>query len=314
MGYQSTIYRLCYNFPVQADFLRWFLKALVVASSIVKPLKKKIQIHKINHDKKELISCTGLLENGIVMLLEQLSENPLPNDMFPERIPKELKSRQGSFGSNIVHVERDDSATWWDVLQEILTSRQDTSQAYFFPAPISVEVFVPTKLRKWREDTFEYSIVAADILFLGLQLLKRIERPDLFSNSSLAYGLFRCALAAKTVDDRLENVRSKISNRLQPMETDENSENTELELEYLKMLASSLAQCAEQLLLLCFLSCDSNEDKAEHVSKRILVAIKSSGINHASLSVQTEERKEFMHVLCNEIEKIYKKSRNRPKN
>jgi hypothetical protein len=40
-AYQTTIRRLCYNFPNQADFLRWFLKVLVLASSVIKPLKKK---------------------------------------------------------------------------------------------------------------------------------------------------------------------------------------------------------------------------------------------------------------------------------
>jgi hypothetical protein len=301
--YQTTIHRLCYNFPVQADFLRWFLKALVSASSVVKPLKKKIQINKLDHNE-ELISRAQFLDNGIVMLLEQLSENPLPRDMFPERMPRELKNPHASVGSNIVNVEKDDSATWWDVLQNILTSRQDNSQTCTFPAPMIDQVLIPTYSQKWSEDTFEYSIVAADTLCLGLQLLKRTERPDLFSGSSLACGLFRCAFAAKTVDGRLENVRFKTTHSMHSMETDDNFGNTELELEYLTMLASSLAQCVEQLLMLCLQVCDSKENENEHVLKQIVVAIESSGINKVSLSVLTEERSEFITILCDEIKML----------
>ena len=304
-AYQTTIHRLCYNFPVQADFLRWFMKALVSASSVVKPLKKKIQINKLDHNE-ELISRARFLDNGIVMLLEQLSENPLPRDMFPERMPRELKNSRASVGSNMVNVEKDDSATWWDVLQNILTSRQDKSQTCTFPAPMIDQVLMPTYSQKWSEDTFEYSIVAADTLCLGLQLLKRTERPDLFSGSSLACGLFRCAFAAKTVDGRLQNVRFKTTHSMHSMETDDNLGNTELELEYLTMLASSLAQCVEQLLMLCLQVCDSKENKNERVLKQIVVAIESSGIDNVSLSVLTEERSEFITILCDEIKTLCK--------
>jgi hypothetical protein len=302
--YQTTIQRLCYNFPVQADFLRWFLKALVSASSIVKPLKKKIQINKLDHTMKESISRARLLENGIVMLLEQLSENPLPRDMFPERMPRGLKNPHASVGFNVVNVEKDDSATWWDVLEKILTSKQVNSKACTFPAPMVDRVLIPTYAKKWSEDTFEYSIVAADTLCLALQLLKRKERPDLFSGSSLACGLFRCAFAARSVDDRLENVRFRTTQNIHSMETDENFENTELEMEYLKMLASSLVQCVEQLLMLCLQVCDSKENKSEHVLKPIVVAIESSEIDKVSLSVLTEERSEFISIVCNEIKKL----------
>lgn len=303
-AYQTTIQRLCYNFPVQADFLRWFLKALVSASSVVKPLKKKNEIIKLDHNMKALISHSRFLDNGIAMLLEQLSENPLPKDMFPERMPRELKNPRASVASNIVSVEKDDSATWWDVLRNILTSRQGNSQLCAFPAPNIDHVFTSTYSQKWSEDTFEYSIVAADTLCLGLQLLKRTERPDLFSGSSLACGLFRCAFAANTVDDRLKNVRSKTTHIMHSMETDDNFGCTELELEYLTMLASSLAQCVEQLLLLCLKVCDSKENNNGFVLKQILVAIESSRIDKVSLSVLSEERSEFITILCDEIKKL----------
>jgi hypothetical protein len=302
--YEATIHRMCYNFPVQADFLRWFLKALVVASSVVTPLKRKIQINKIKHNTKELISRAKFLENGIVMLLEQLLENPLPRDMLHAGMPRELKNPRASVGTNIVNVEKDDSATWWDVLQNILTSRQDGSQTCKFPAPVSDNVFIPTYLQKWSEDTFEYSIIAADTLCLGLQLIKRAERSDLFSGSSLASGLFRCSFAAKSVDDRLESVRFKTMYSTHSMETGENPENPELELEYLKMLASSLSQCVEQLLMLCLQVCDSKENQNEYVLKPIIVAIESSGIEKLSLSVLTEEKSEFIRDISYEIKKL----------
>ncbi len=304
--YGGIIHRLCYNFPVQADFLRWFLKALVAASSVVKPLKRKIQINKVEHTTKELISRAKFLDNGIVMLLEQLSENPLPRDMLPARMPRELKNSHASVGINIVNVEKDDSATWWDVLQNILTSRQDGSQSCTFPAPVSDKIFIPSYSQKWSEDTFEYSIVAADTLCLGLQLLKRVERSDLFSGSSLASGLFRCVFAAKSVDDRLEIVRFRTMHSGHSMETGDNFGNMELELEYLKMLASSLAQCVEQLLMLCLQVCDSKENQNLHVVKPIVVAIESSGIDSISLSALSEERSEFIRILCDEIKKLCK--------
>ena len=133
-----------------------------------------------------------------------------------------------------------------DVLESILMSREDKSQTLTFPAPMTDQVLISTSPQNWTEDTFEYSIVAADILCLGLQLVKRSERSDLFNGSSLAFGLFRCAFAAKIVNDRLESVQASLQNSVHFMRTDNNLGNTELELEYLTMLASSLAQCVEQ--------------------------------------------------------------------
>jgi hypothetical protein len=256
---------------------------------------------------EELISRVRFVDIGIVMLLEQLSENPLPRDMFPHRMPRDLKNSLASVGSSIVNIEKDDTATWWDdLLQNILMSKQCNSQICTFPAPMTDQVLIATDSQKWNEDTFEYSIVAADSLCLGLQLLKRMERPDLFSGSSLPYGLFRCAFAAKTVDGRLQNVRLNTTPSMHSMETDDNFENSELELEYLSMLSSSLAQCVEQLLMLCLRLCDSKENKNEHVLKQIVVAIESSGVDQFSLSVLSEERLDFISILCKEIKNLCK--------
>uniref|UniRef100_A0A7R9ZU49 Uncharacterized protein n=1 Tax=Pseudo-nitzschia arenysensis TaxID=697910 RepID=A0A7R9ZU49_9STRA len=321
-AYEGTIHRLCFNFPVQADFLRWFLKALVAASSVVKPLKRKIQIHKVEHEysAKELISRAKFLDNGIVMLLEQLLENPLPRDMLPSRMPRELKhttanaSAPTGMSSNVVNVEKDDSATWWDVLQNILSSRQGYAQSCNFPAPASDKLFLSSSsLQKWSEDTFEYSIVAADTLNLGLQLLKRVERSDLFRGTSLASGLFRCAVAAKSVDDRLESLRFRTMTVQNGNSMDDGYstfKNLELELEYVKMLAGSLAQCVEQLLMLCLQVCDADSEIKENsrkaVLKPILVAVESSGVDTFSLTSLSQERSEFIGILCQEIKKLCK--------
>ena len=304
--YRPTIDRLCYNFPVQADFLRCFLKALNLIFSFAKPIKKRYQgntIHNSGPDFKEIISGRGFLENGIIMLLEQLSENPLPRDMQPERMPKELKESTGqAVRSNIVSVEKDNSSTWWDVLQQILTTTHGDCSTNKFLAPTGDQVFNPA--RSWNEDTFEYSIVASDILWLGLNLLKRMERTDLLNGSDLARGLFRTVLAAKSVGDRLEHVRLKTTNTIHSMETDDNfGNNTELEFEYLELLAKSLASCVEQLLILCLQVCDSDlkENGQELVLKQIGIAIEASGIDNSSLSILSEERQESIKILCEEI-------------
>jgi hypothetical protein len=306
--YRPTIDRLCYNFPVQADFLRCFLKALNLVFSFAKPIKKRFQGNTINNSGpnfKEIISRAGFLENGIIMLLEQLSENPLPRDMLPERMPKELKESTGlAVSSNIVSVEKDNSSTWWDVLQQILTTRHGDGGTSKFLAPTGDQVFNPA--RSWNVDTFEYSIVASDILCLGLNLLKRMERTELLNGSDLARGrgLFRTFLAAKSVGDRLEHVRLKTTNTIHSMETDDNlGNNTELEFEYLELLGKSLASCVEQLLILCLQVCDSDlkENGQELVLKQIGIAIEASGIDNSSLLILSEERQEFIKILCEEI-------------
>mmetsp|Transcript_5097 Transcript_5097/g.11485 ORF Transcript_5097/g.11485 Transcript_5097/m.11485 type:complete len:241 (+) Transcript_5097:626-1348(+) len=240
------------------------------------------------------------------MLLQQLSENPLPRDMFPGRMPRELKSQNTSVGSNIVTVEKDDSATWWDVLQKILVSKKDSLQTCTFPAPMMDQVLIPINPKAWNEDMFEYSIVAIDILCLGLQLLKRAERQDLVSGSWLPCGLFRCAFAARTVSDRVQNVRLKTTSGMHCMETEDNFGSTELELEYLTMLASSLAQCTEQLLMLCLKVCDSKENGNQLFFNQIVVAIEASGVDNVSLSILSEERSNFIAIICEEIKKLCK--------
>eukprot|EP00536_Pseudo-nitzschia_multiseries_P005651 jgi/Psemu1/254700/estExt_Genewise1Plus.C_1080064 len=302
--YETNIERLCYEFPTQADFLRWFLKALVMASSVAKPLKKKNHLNRLGTDNQGIVLPTRFFDNGIAMLLEQLSENPLPRDMLPDRIPRELKNLQDSLGSKVVSVQKDNSSTWWDVLKSVLATRADASN--IFPAPIGHEVLMQTPMENWSEDTFEYSIVAGDILWLGLKLLRRTEQLDLFNGLSLARGLFFCTFAAKTVGARLEKIRAKVSCTTHSMDTDENFGTIELELEYLTLLASSLEQSVEQLLMLCLQVCDSRSNGNELVLKQILATIESSGINKARFGVLSDKRSEFVRIVCDEIKKLCK--------
>jgi len=302
--YQTNIERLCYEFPTQADFLRWFLKALVMASSVAKPLKKKNHLNKLGHDTKGIVLITRFFDNGIAMLLVHLSENPLPRDMLPDYMPRELKNLQDSITSKVVNIEKDNSSTWWDVLRSILASQTDGSIK--FAAPMGHEVLMQTPLEDWSEDMFEYSIVAGDVLWLGLKLLRRTEQVDVFDGLSLARGLFRCVFASKTVGARLEKIRLRAKYSTHSMETDENFGNIELELEYLTLLVSSLEQCVEQLLMLCLEVCDSRSNGNKLVQEQILVAIESSGIDKMKLGVLSEKRSDFLRIVCGEIKKLCK--------
>ena len=310
--YKPTIKRLSYNFPLQSDFLRSFLKVINLLLSFANPIEKKLQSsivrNKSGLSSEEIISRLGFLDNGIVMLLEHLSISPLPRDLLPGRVPKELKCAQESSGSSIVSVEKDCSSTWWDVLRNILITRHSEIKTDKFLAPVGGMVFPPTGARadKWSEDTFEYSIVASDVLFLGLNALKRINQPQLIDVSNLALGLFQTVFAAKSVCDRAEHVRLTTTTTVHLMETDENLGSADLEIEYLDLLGLSLCKCVEQMLILCLQLCGAKENGQELIPKQILIAIESSGIDQSSFSIISEARQEFISILCEEIKKVCK--------
>lgn len=198
--YKGIIRRLCCNFPSEADVLRCCMRCFVQAASIAQPAAVDERYGILsNHTTrlKELFSESGFIENGILMLCQHLWEHPLSRDLLPS-LPHVLIQSGTEKESSIVSIESDKQQSWWDVLDSILVIKGVESK-YSFRSPIGTNDFGywgSKTPKKWDENKFEYSIVAADILSLGLSLLKRLDRFDVLEGSSIARGLFKCAFAS----------------------------------------------------------------------------------------------------------------------
>jgi hypothetical protein len=295
--YRMIIERLCFEFPEQAYVLLWFQKCLVLAFSVACPIQSNSSdsiSDSYSCNFRELFAEAKFIENGIYMLVKQISENPLPQDMLPTHLPSELKKSKEVVGSSTVTLQKDGSRTWWDVLDVHLKSSGSNPQ-FVFDAPMGKIFSFQNPARKWDENMFQYSILGSEILFMGLKLVRRSKKFDLVDTSSLARSLFYTAFAARTVGSRLEDVRWRSTNKINLMDTDEKG-NTDLENDFLAKLAYSLARCTEELLILCNNVCEGKENL-----NQVAVAIKSSGLDSRSLSVLPEERQEFLSQICKEI-------------
>jgi hypothetical protein len=198
--YNEVVRRLCYNFPAEADVLRWFMRCFLQALSLAQSVdgNERLDLLAEHSSKlKRIFAETRLIDNGILMLCQQLWENPLPRDLLLQ-LPAELqKSQQTGPESRVVCVEKEAQRSWWDVLDGMLMAG-DKSKRYSFDAPIGQSDFWGTKSKKkWDENKFEYGVVAMDILSLGTSLLKRLNRLDLIDSSSIARGLYHCSFAAQ---------------------------------------------------------------------------------------------------------------------
>jgi hypothetical protein len=198
--YKSLVQRLCYEFPSEGDILRWFMRCFVQAASLAQP------IHPERHDilsnqrsrLQRIFSENRFVENGILMLCQQLWENPLPRDLLPS-LPESLKDVGTNVESSVVSFEKDQRQSWWDVLDYVQGLKAQESR-FIFNAPMGSNDFgywSNKSPKKWNENKFEYTIVAADILSLGLSLLKRLNCFEMLDRSSIARGLFKCACAAQ---------------------------------------------------------------------------------------------------------------------
>jgi hypothetical protein len=198
--YREIIKRLCYNFPSEADVLRWFMRCFVQASSLAQPIdvsERHDLLAEHSSKLKQRFAEMSLIENGVLMLCQQLWENPLPRDLLLQ-VPSELLSHTQTSGLDltVVSIEKESLRSWWDVLNQILLSKGKGH--CIFDAPIGQSDFWGTKSnRKWDENKFEYGIVAMDILSLGISLLKRLNRFELIDISSIARGLYHCSFAAQ---------------------------------------------------------------------------------------------------------------------
>eukprot|EP00980_Cylindrotheca_fusiformis_P005425 scaffold1157_cov122-Cylindrotheca_fusiformis.AAC.17 len=198
--YKDIILRLCYNFPSEADILRWFMRCFIQALSLAQSVDSD-QCHNLlaEHSSKlkQLFTETKLLDSGILMLCQQLWENPLSQELLLQ-LPAELQPSEHSVQeSRVVRVEKEAYRSWWDVLDRMLLAR-DSRKDYCFDAPIGQSDFWGAKSnKKWDENRFEYGTVAMDVLWLGTSLLKRLNRLELIDSFSLARGIYHCSFAAQ---------------------------------------------------------------------------------------------------------------------
>jgi hypothetical protein len=199
--HKGIVQRLCYNFPTEADVLRCFMRCFVQALSLAQPVNVNERHDMLSTDSfklKQIFSDAEFIENGILLLCQQLWENPLSRDLLPS-LPPTLKDSGTSVESSVVSIEKDQRQSWWDVLDSILAIKAGDSR-YSFNAPVGSNDFGywgNKSHKKWSENKFEYSIVATDILSLGLSLLKRLNRFEMLDGSSIARGLFNCTFAAQ---------------------------------------------------------------------------------------------------------------------
>jgi len=308
--YKTTIQRLCYNFPVEADVLRWFMRVFVQASSLSQSVDRSLQhslLAEHSSKVKSIIAGSGLVDTGIAMLCQQLWENPLPRDLLLQ-IPTELrKSPQVGPKSSVVNVEAETERSWWDVLDTILMGNNRSTSQFTFDAPVGNSDFWGTKKnKKWDEDKFEYAIVAMDVLFLGTSLLKRLNRLDAVDSGSLACGLYHCTFAAQTLGIRFEEIQGLTSNPASMMDTGD-TRNVQLECEYLKVFGSSLSRCVEELIILCHLLIGEvkENNKAAHSFGLVIdqMGIQSKGVGILETLHDGPSRLALVNQLCTEIKK-----------
>ncbi|KAL3932469.1 MAG: hypothetical protein SGBAC_010840 [Bacillariaceae sp.] len=308
--YKMTIQRLCYNFPVEADVLRWFMRGFVQASSLSQSVDRSLEhslLAEHSSKVKSIIADSGLVDTGIAMLCQQLWENPLPRDLLLQ-LPTELrKSPQVGPKSSVVNVETKTERSWWDVLDTILMGKNRSMSQFTFDAPVGNSDFWNTqKKKKWDEDKFEYAIVAMDVLSLGTSLLKRLNRLDAIDGCSLACGLYHCTFASQTLGIRFEETQGFSSNPATMMDTDE-TRNLQLESEYLKLFGSSLSHCVEELLVLCHLL--SGEVKENNKAAQFFglvidqMGIHSKGVGMLESLNDGPSRLALVNQMCTEIKK-----------
>lgn len=301
-AYRPILESLCINFPYQADVLRWFLKCLVLIVRVTHPAKtdemndlmssQKIQLRDILHGDQFIQTC------GVNVICGQIWEHPLPRDLQSVQLPDDLKDTTGDFAKQY------ETPTWWDKLEVMLSTRQGEN-TFTFEAPFASGAMTwnSSAHSKWNETKFEYCIVALDVLCLAVSLIKRLNRAELVDGASLARGLFRCALAASLVTKRLEDVRRLGGTT--PANRDVQSP-TELEADYLKILATKLAESVEAMLLLAaMLTSGSSKENIAGTSKQLGAAITASGLQQPSFFLQLfsdgADRAQLATALCKQI-------------
>jgi hypothetical protein len=191
--YKNTFQRLCLNFPFEADVLRAYLRCLVQTTFVAMSSdpSQHFDITNISNSGASpsfphAFAHVGFFECGLLVLCRHLLEHPLPGSLLPQ-VPPSLESppptkNSGDWGdivkleSSDYHHQQQEQHTWWDVLKVLLKNTKNDGEFRFAPPIGSNDWFGPSFSEddKWSENTFEYAIVAADILGLSLTLMQKL--------------------------------------------------------------------------------------------------------------------------------------------
>jgi hypothetical protein len=192
--YKDFVEGLCNNFPADGDLLRLFMTCLVQAES----MSERPEIKQDHTNSRGLFPGVVFLDSGILMLCSHLWENPLPRDLLPA-LPASMALAPNVVKSQLVNVNREQELCWWDAVDVLLSHNSSDIQCSFHPP--TIEIYSggwgnSLSGKKWSDQKFEYSIVAADIVTLGISLIRRTASFDKIDVLSIARGLCRCADAA----------------------------------------------------------------------------------------------------------------------
>ena len=243
--YSQVFKKLSYSFPLDGEVLRCFLACLAQAMALSQPISEEQAASKLlsssRASKVETLFEEGhFLENGIVMLCEHLSANPLPKELLPA-LPDAIDSTPSVASSTIVTVSTSsDSQTWWNVIESLSSSSSQSASS---------------SSASFDGNQYEYAIAGADILKLSLTLLKRADALEAHGVVSYARGLCRIADAYKLISQRISSIvipasAGGVDDSFMDTTPSTDGSNPALEQAYLKMLQAKLERCLEDLLVI----------------------------------------------------------------
>ena len=243
--YSQVFKKLSYSFPLDGEVLRCFLACLAQAMALSQPISEEQAASKLlsssRASKVETLFEEGhFLENGIVMLCEHLSANPLPKELLPA-LPDAIDSTPSVASSTIVTVSTSsDSQTWWNVIESLSSSSSQSASS---------------SSASFDGNQYEYAIAGADILKLSLTLLKRADALEAHGVVSYARGLCRIADAYKLISQRISSIvipasAGGVDDSFMDTTPSTDGSNPALEQAYLKMLQTKLERCLEDLLVI----------------------------------------------------------------
>ena len=194
--YSRLMKRIILDFPHEENVLQLYMTCLVQAI----PASQLPAFQSRRSDFAWLVSDGGFLRREVYMLCSHLWENPLPGDLL-RSLPAALVVPKERMNSNVASltVAEQPQRSWWDNLGQLL-DKNEYQTDIMFPPPRGQGIFIPwgsnSAEKQWSDRMFEYSIVAIDILVLGLSLLKSSSCLDVIDGMSIARGLCNCTDAA----------------------------------------------------------------------------------------------------------------------